>query len=1178
MRGVGEVLTSRGENPVTTREGGPSRQVFRDASGRRWRRVRRAAKIAGIVTSILALALIAAILAPPLLPVVTGGAARRRDLVHLPRIATSPRDRARIAARRRLFVERAGRRGPVAARAAALPLGRLGGRAPADSAPIVAGFYVNWDDNSWSSFQAHIADLDWVICEWAFLAPGGDSLRLRVDRKVLYLASRQPVESRPAVLTLVTNYDSAGRDFDTRRLRQLVGSPEHRARVIAQLDTMVATYGLAGVTVDFEGVPSDLEPGVIRFVRDLGVAMHRRGAVVTQALAVGGSSEELRAYAAVNDRVFLMLYDEHYGAGDPGPVASQGWYEQEAQRALKVMPPQKAILTIGAYGYDWTDAVPAEPGEERTFQDVMRDARSHSATVHFDSVSMNPWIGFTDPDSTDHVIWFLDGATANNEAVIGRALGAGGYAIWRLGDEDPALWGAIGARGGSASSLSKIPPGYDVEFDGSGEILHLTAEPTSGRRTVKTDRTNGLVTGEQYTSFPTPYAIARVGDVPHHVALTFDDGPDPRWTPVILDTLKKYHAPATFFVIGQNAEAHIPLMRRMIREGHEFGNHTFTHPNLALTSTFVTKLELDATERLLEAVLARRSALFRPPYFGDAEPTTADELDPVGVANGLGYVTVGLHVDSEDWLHPGVEAIVRNVLDGRTRAQACLDSLHQNRPAGSPLEDGCSGSIVLLHDGGGDRRQTIAALGPVIDSLRAHGDTLVLVSDLAGLTREEAMPPLPPSSAAVRFAELTTFGAIGVLEWLLHWLFLLAVILGIGRLLIITGLALVQNVRARRAREVDVEVEPVAVIVPAYNEEKVIAKTVASLLEQDYPGPLSIIVVDDGSPDGTAAVVRAIYGDHPRVSIHTKPNGGKASALNYGIALTKAPIIVALDADTLFETDTITRLVAPLADPRVGAVAGNAKVGNRINLVTRWQAVEYVTSQNLDRRAFALLDCITVVPGAVGAWRRGLAVAAGGFSEDTLAEDQDLTLAIRRQGYSVAYAADAVAYTEAPETLRGLAKQRFRWSFGTLQCMWKHRDALCNPRYGTLGWVAMPNVWLFQLLFAALSPLADLMFLWSLFSVWMVREEHGATYALTSLEQVLTLYAIFLLVDWLAAAIAFVVEPGEDKRLTWLVFLQRFAYRQVMYWVVLRSFVAAVRGHIVGWGKLERTATVELPA
>jgi cellulose synthase/poly-beta-1,6-N-acetylglucosamine synthase-like glycosyltransferase len=367
-------------------------------------------------------------------------------------------------------------------------------------------------------------------------------------------------------------------------------------------------------------------------------------------------------------------------------------------------------------------------------------------------------------------------------------------------------------------------------------------------------------------------------------------------------------------------------------------------------------------------------------------------------------------------------------------------------------------------------------------------------------------------------------------------------------------------------------------VVPAYREEKVVVKTVASLLAQEYAGPLEVVVVDDGSPDGTYAAARAAFGDDPRVTVLKKPNGGKASALNHGIARARGEVVVGLDADTVFLPDTVARLVAPLADPRVGAVAGNAKVGNRVNLVTRWQAVEYVTSQNLDRRAFALLDCIMVVPGAVGAWRTELVRQAGGFSDDTLAEDQDLTIAVRRMGSGVAYADDAVAYTEAPDTLRGLARQRFRWSFGTLQCMWKHRDALLRRRYGTLGWVAMPNVWLFQLLLPALSPLADLLFVWSLVSVWLAGREHGATYALVGLERVLTLYGAFLLVDWLAAVVAFLMEPEEDRRLTWLILLQRVAYRQVMYWVVVRSVAAALRGRWVGWGSLERKATVRVPA
>jgi cellulose synthase/poly-beta-1,6-N-acetylglucosamine synthase-like glycosyltransferase/peptidoglycan/xylan/chitin deacetylase (PgdA/CDA1 family)/spore germination protein YaaH len=1137
--------------------------VFLDPTGTRWRRIRRIALAVGITTTLLALVVVVGVLVPPLLPIWSGDVAALTTAA--PHAASTSRQaRERVAARRRLLLALGGGRpAPAGVHPELLPVKpqrRIArARAKADLAPtgkpITAGFYVNWDDNSFASFAAHAQDLDWVVCEWAFVLPSGDSLRLAIDRRVLYTAERQPEGRRPLVFAMVSNYDSTRSGFDARRLRRLLGSATARRRVLDQLTDAVTRYGLAGVTVDFENVPDDLHAAVVDFVHRLDAALDRVNRLTTEALPVDLAPDWLHRYAAANDFVFLMAYDEHYGRGDAGPVASQGWYVKSAREALDHVPPGKAILAVGAYGYDWNDAEPNAAGTETTFQDVMTAARDHAAQVRFDSVSLNPYVTWTDPDSTDHVVWFLDAATAYNQRRAGAALKVAGQAVWRLGSEDPAVWGVFRreATPDPSVAIRDIPAGYDVQIEGTGELLRIAARPAEGRREVRLDPGTGLVADERMTALPSPWVVRRYGASPHKVALTFDDGPDGTWTPMILDTLRSRGAPATFFVIGSNAERHIPLLRRIVAEGHEVGNHTFTHPNLALTPAFVTRLELDATERLLEAVLNRRSLFFRPPYFGDAEPTTADELVPVGIATDLGYVTAGLHVDSEDWTEPGADAILRNVLDARTR-----------------------GSVVLLHDSGGDRSGTVAALGPMIDSLRAHGDTLVLLSNLAGLAPGAAMPSLPPASAMTRLAELALFGLLGGTELGLYWVFLVAVVLGIGRLVWILALATAQRLRARRAAE---SFAPSAsIIVPAYQEEKVIAVTIRSLLAQDYPGPLEIVVVDDGSPDRTHDVAVEAFGAEPRVRIFRKPNGGKASALNYGIAPAAGEIVVCLDADTVFEPDALRELVQPLRDSRVGAVAGNAKVGNRVNLVTRWQAVEYVTSQNLDRRAFSLLDGITVVPGAVGAWRKSLVEEVGGFSDDTLAEDQDLTLTIRRGGYRIAYADRAIGWTEAPDTLRTLARQRFRWSFGTLQCAWKHRDVLLRPRYGSLGLVAMPNVWIFQLLLPAISPLADLLFLWSLVSVWLVKAEHGATYALTNLEHVLTFYALFLLVDWLAAVAAFLLEPEEDRWLTWLIFLQRFAYRQVMYWVVVRAFLVAARGRLVGWGKLERKATVQVPA
>ena len=1153
--------------------------VFIDRSGRRWQRIRRVVLGLGILTTVLGLTVAVSLLFPPPIPETRPASLRGKPV-------TRVSERARIAVRRQFLRAISGtRKAPASRRLATMRVAPVNGsKRPATGATSIGGFFVNWDDNSYASLDTNLKQLDVVVLEWGFVAGGGDSLRLDTlnGKRALARIDQEPAASRPQLLVMISNFDTSAQRFGAASLQRLLSQPVARARAVEQLRRLVTERGLAGVLVDFE-VASDvprLHQLSLQFARELGAAIHPLGKTVAYAVPVYLTNQQLREVADAVDLVYAMVFDEHYGGGDPGPVASQQFYADHARAVASIVPPSKLVLMVGAYGYDWNDAEGRLSAQERTFQNVVTALRDSGAVMRFDQESLNPVATYQSPDSTDHELWFLDAATAYNEIRLAQELGVAGISFWRLGSEDPSIWRALDEDGRllPAERLRVALPGYDPELDGDGEIIRVRAQPVAGDRIVRIDSTTGFVADERFTRYPTPFIVQRFGaqDVhPHWVALTFDDGPDARWTPQILDTLASRDAKATFFVIGENADAHVRLLRRLYRDGHEVGNHTYSHPNLGLTGRRRTEMELDANERLIEAMLDRHTALFRPPYFGDAEPTTLNELIPVSIASSRGYLTVGLHVDAEDWQDLPPREIIRNVLDARpdpadpSSRAVCRDSLAHL--------DSHACNVILLHDGGGDRSNTVAALGPLIDSLRARGDTIVLASRLAGLTRNQAMPPLETMSALRRLLLASGFGLLGVAEWLLFWVFSGAVVLGVARLVVIGTLALVQRIKRHQRRELPTPYKPgVTVVIPAYNEEKVIGQTIDSLLAQSYEGELEIVVVDDGSRDGTYQSARASHGEEPRVRIFTKPNGGKASALNLGIAHARYDVVVALDADTLFARDAVAELVQPLADPKVAAVAGNAKVGNRINLVTRWQALEYVTSQNLDRRAFSLLDCITVVPGAVGAWRREVVQRVGGFRDDTLAEDQDLTLAVRRAGYSVAYADGAIALTEAPDTLRALAKQRFRWSFGTLQCAWKHRDALFRRRYGTLGWIALPNVWLFQLLLPALSPLADLMFVFSLLSIWAAKTAHGGTYALVNLEQVMTYYAVFLLVDWAAAMIGFLMEPNEDKQLTWLIFIQRFAYRQVMYWVVVRSFAAAVRGRVVGWGKLERKATVEL--
>lgn len=1166
-----------------------SSPVFIDHTGRRWRRIRSAALAFGVATTVIALFLVGSIvLNPPVPPELPLATANNQPIARPTTGKPGPFtrvDRLRTAYRRKLaaIVKQYGT--SKSRRPDMVPVINVGaGTRPPRRNAIVAGFYVNWADNSLASLSRNYDKLDWVIGEWAFVPANGDSLQLRVDRKVIDLLASHPPESRPALFIMLSNFvvaggDSSGGRFDAAVMARFLANPVARTNAVRQLHDAVLKYGLAGTTLDLEGFDKSEQPQVLAFAQQLRDAMHSVGKLATQAVAASDDDAYIRRAARLNDELFPMLFDEHYPQGDPGPIASQHFYVSQARRFATLVSPSKLVLMVGAYGYDWNDAeaVNVHRAENFSFQETMRAARGPTQPrPHFDPVSLNPYMTWTDADSTDHLLWYLDATTAYNEMRVGQQLGVAGEALWHLGGEDPSLWNVVKADGSllPADSLRRMPPGYDAEFDGVGEILQLTYFPKDGQRNVRVDPTTDLITGQTLVQVPIPYVLTRTGGQPrnaHRVALTFDDGPDGRWTPMILDTLRSRGAKATFFVVGQNVDTHLGIVAREYAEGHEIGNHTYTHPNMALESERRDRIELDATTSLLEADINRRTAFFRPPYFGDAEPTTDAELVPVGIASRRNYWTIGLHVDGDDWKGIPADSIIRLVLERRAEPNA-INATTQDSAR----------NIILLHDAGGNRAQTVAALGPLIDSLRARGDTIVLVSDLAGITRDDAMPQLPPSSEATRLVRKAGFLMLGTGETTLFWIFTIAVVLGVARLVIIGILALVQRLKRHQDRNAPAPYTPgVSVIVPAYNEEKVIVRTVASLLAQRYEGALEVIVVDDGSMDGTSSVCESAYGSDPRVSVHRKVNGGKASALNYGIGLARHEVVIGLDADTIFDDDTVAELVQPLVDPKVAAVAGNAKVGNRINLVTRWQALEYVTSQNLDRRAFSLLDCITVVPGAVGAWRRAAVLEVGGFREDTLAEDQDLTLAMRRAGYSVAYADAAVAYTEAPDTLRGLAKQRFRWSFGTLQCTWKHRDAFFKRKYGSLGFIALPNVFLFQLLLPAISPIADLMFVLSIFSVWLNAMAHSVDgrleYGLVNLEQVLTYYAIFLLVDWVAAVLAFLMEPDEEKQLTWLIFLQRFAYRQVMYWVVVRSFAAALSGRLVGWGKLDRKATVALP-
>jgi cellulose synthase/poly-beta-1,6-N-acetylglucosamine synthase-like glycosyltransferase/peptidoglycan/xylan/chitin deacetylase (PgdA/CDA1 family) len=619
------------------------------------------------------------------------------------------------------------------------------------------------------------------------------------------------------------------------------------------------------------------------------------------------------------------------------------------------------------------------------------------------------------------------------------------------------------------------------------------------------------------------------------IALTFDDGPDPRWTPRIAATLRRLNVPATFFVVGSHVVRHPGIVRSLKAQGFELGNHTFTHSDLASLPGWERTLQIGLTENALAGTVGLRPRLIRPPYSATPEAVTERQNRVLDEFARRGYVIALSDLDGRDWRRPGAEAIARAI-----------------------TPRGASGGIVLLHDGGGDRSQTVAALERAVPRLQARGFRFVRVSELAGI------PPYEVELSADDWGRLKghlLLGTLSVARWTtsaLAALLIAVALLFLARIVLLFGFAR-RHVSLVRKRPAEEEFEPpVSIIVPAFNEAVGIEQAIQSLTASAYPD-FEIIVVDDGSTDGTADRVERLR--LPRVEVVRQANGGKPAALNRGLATARHDIVVMVDADTIFEPETLGRLVRPLQDNAVGAVSGNTKVGNRHRLLGRWQHIEYVMGFNLDRRLYDVLQCMPTVPGAIGAFRRVALEQVGGVSAATLAEDTDLTLALGRAGWRVVYVEDARAWTEAPSSLRALWRQRFRWSYGTLQAVWKHRAAIWRRGEGRIGRRGLPYLVLFQIGLPLLAPLIDLFSLYGLLFL-----DAGAVLAFW-----LAFTGLQLAIGWYAFRL-----DRESPRVLWAMPLQQFVYRQLMYLVVIESVLSAIRGTHLHWRASPRSGEVEV--
>src|SRR5213596_4184712 len=692
-------------------------------------------------------------------------------------------------------------------------------RKPPDNEVRLA-FYTNGDPYSYASLQQHTAQITHLCPEWMTVIDGMGDLQIDGDTRLLKLASNKGIALMPLLTNLV------GEAWQPEAIENLAHGPAKRQeRFIERVLSVLRTVKAPGVVVDWQQIDPAYKKDITKFIDKFADALHDENKELW--LCVQPSQEldyiDLDALADNVDRFVAMLFDETSDTDPPGPLASRSWFEGWVRALLEGSDPKQWIIAIGSYGYDWT--IGGKKAELISFSEAMsraNDAEIKSAEVAGPSYS--PYFYFQDEDK-EHAVWFLDAVTFLNQLRDVRDEKAGGFALYRLGSEDTAIWDALNVPrdfrfdNQTRQSLEPIKSTDTIADVGDGEIVTVDEDRTDGMRKLAVNA-EGYLTAKyvKFAQFPTLYHQGAGGE--HQVAITFDDGPDPRWTPKILDILKAANVKAAFFLVGVNAERYPNLVRRIVNEGHEIGNHTYYHPNLALCWPEHIRVELNATQLLLETLTGRATTLFRPPYAADSSPTQLSELMPLQLAQELGYLVVLENIDPQDWSKPGADVILQRVKQQRR-----------------------DGSIILLHDAGGDRSQTVEALPRILDWLHKRGDTVVALSTLLGTTRDAVMPPVQGNSQSLtRIVSSTGFRVYHSIEEFLWAFMIVATALVVVRTLIVIWLA----ARFRRLPRTNFA-EPVSVVIAAYNEGKVIAETLRALLATDYKGEIEVVVVDDGS-------------------------------------------------------------------------------------------------------------------------------------------------------------------------------------------------------------------------------------------------------------------------------------------------------------------------------------------
>jgi len=569
--------------------------VFHDPTGKRWHRFRRSLQTGAIFFGILLVLFLLSMAISPQIPAL--GLPPVEDipgLAEVPAIIRGERPMRNVP-----FKLRKAARNIKYVRSASPVMHPKNAAQIKTNSPVVFGFYVNWDQSSMVSLRLHLSHLTHLVPEWLILRNAKGDLDDQSDPTAIAIAA----QAKLPILALVTNYRDGWQPGDVRKI---LHDADARADLVDNIYGNLTEHHFAGVNIDFEELtPRDRQP-LVAFMRQLRAKLQPAGLLLTESVPIEDPAYDLKLLAEIDDYLVPMVYDEHYQSGEPGPVASEAWFQKQIDRLGQIAPAEKMVIGVGNYGYDWT--IGGTGSAETKFGEVMSQAAANHSAVEWNASMANPVYRYQ-AGGRQHEVWFLDAVTALNQVRGAAAGGFRGVALWRLGAEDPDLWKVLQTNTWPAADydsrqLSVLSAQKSVNQYGNGDVLRIVETPHDGSRRIWRDA--GGRYAEQYGQLPSYYVIESSGGTHAKgpagkvLCLTFDDGPDPRYTPAILDILRSHGVRATFFIIGANADQNIGLVKREYAEGHDIGNHTYTHPNIALVSEERAALELSTTQRIIE--------------------------------------------------------------------------------------------------------------------------------------------------------------------------------------------------------------------------------------------------------------------------------------------------------------------------------------------------------------------------------------------------------------------------------------------------------------------------------------------------------------------------------------------------------------------------------------------------